>query len=49
MEKFQYHWVPFSFSEEQSLLGEGMSGIEQKLPLILAKGMGIIKENRSTV
>lgn len=40
---------PLLFSAEHSLLGEGISGIELMLPLILAKGPGIIKENRCMV
>lgn len=49
MEKFQYHWVAFSFSAEHSFPQETISGAELLLPLILAKGPSIIKENRSTL
>lgn len=49
MEKFQYHWVAFSFSAEHSFPQETVLGIELILPLILAKGPSIIKENRSTL
>jgi len=39
----------FSFSEGHSVLEEGISGIELRLPLILAKGLGMIKENTGEV
>lgn len=39
----------FSFSEGHSVLEEGISGIELRLPLILAKGLGMIKENTGAV
>lgn len=48
MRKFQYHSVLLSFSARQRLLGEGVSSIELILTLILATGLGMIKENRST-